>query len=120
MFHGIEAVQLSVTACHTFRGADDSRRVSRYLPSNLQQVRPRPCSDSLLGWILPTLRASEDEVILVAGVDAALYLKIIIFGETLQDRAQLNNQSFAASVHSSGTSLSVAVTLPDVQTCNTF
>ncbi|KAK9809699.1 hypothetical protein WJX73_006828 [Symbiochloris irregularis] len=52
----------------------------RYLASDVQQVRPRPCSSSLLGWIQPTLAATDDEVILVAGVDAALYLKIIVFG----------------------------------------
>ena len=55
--------------------------VSRYLPNELQKVRPRQCPESLLGWIVPTLRATEDEVILVAGVDAALYLKLITFGE---------------------------------------
>ena len=50
----------------------------RYLPE--QEYRPRKLSKSFWGWIGPTLAASEDEVILVAGVDAAMYLRILKFG----------------------------------------
>ncbi|KAK9806417.1 hypothetical protein WJX73_004348 [Symbiochloris irregularis] len=50
----------------------------RYLPE--QTYRPRKLSRNFWGWIMPTLSASEEEVILVAGVDAAMYLRIMKFG----------------------------------------
>ena len=45
-----------------------------------QPVRPRPLSRGFLAWIVPTWKATEDEVILTAGVDAAMYLRIFEYG----------------------------------------
>ena len=36
---------------------------------------------SFWGWILPVYRTDEDEMIRVAGFDAATYMRIITFGE---------------------------------------
>ena len=56
----------------------ESSSARRFLPE--QSYRPKRLPRSFWGWILPTLRASEEEVILVAGVDAAMYLRIMKFG----------------------------------------
>ena len=54
----------------------------RYMAEEDQEVRPRPLKKSFFAWILPTWKASEDEVVLVAGVDAAMYLRIFKYGKS--------------------------------------
>ena len=36
---------------------------------------------SFWGWILPVYRTTENEMIRIAGFDAATYMRIIAFGE---------------------------------------
>ena len=43
--------------------------------------KPRRLPTSFRGWIAPVYSTSEDEVIRVSGVDAAMYLRLISFGE---------------------------------------
>ncbi len=42
--------------------------------------KPKRLPTSFWGWIAPVYSASEDEVIRVAGVDAAMYLRLLAFG----------------------------------------
>jgi len=39
---------------------------------------------SFWGWILPVYRTDEDEMIRVAGFDAATYMRIVSFGASIQ------------------------------------
>ena len=48
-----------------------------------QEVRPRPLKKGFFAWIGPTWKATEDEVVLVSGVDAAMYLRIFKYGRSL-------------------------------------
>ena len=48
-----------------------------------QEVRPRPLRKGFFAWIGPTWKATEDEVVLVSGVDAAMYLRIFKYGGCL-------------------------------------
>ena len=52
--------------------------VRRYMKG--KGPKPRRLPTSFWGWILPVFGASEDEVIRVAGVDAAMYLRLLAFG----------------------------------------
>ena len=52
--------------------------VRRYMKG--KGPKPRRLPTSFWGWILPVYSASEDEVIRVAGVDAAMYLRLLSFG----------------------------------------
>ena len=45
------------------------------------QHKPKRLPMSFWGWILPVYRTDEDEMIRVAGFDAATYMRIITFGE---------------------------------------
>ena len=42
--------------------------------------KPKRLPMSFWGWILPVYRTEEDEMIRVAGFDAATYMRIITFG----------------------------------------
>ena len=54
----------------------------RYIPE--QEPKPQKLSNILWGWILPTWQATEDDVIAVAGTDAAVYLMLLKFGELVE------------------------------------
>ena len=55
----------------------------RFMSETDQPIRPRPLSNGFLAWVMPTWRATEDDVILTAGVDGAMYLRIFAYGELL-------------------------------------
>ena len=42
--------------------------------------KPKRLPMSFWGWILPVYRTTEDEMIRIAGFDAATYMRIIAFG----------------------------------------
>ena len=42
--------------------------------------RPKPLPRSMWGWIPLVLRYSQDELLELAGYDAAMYLRILSFG----------------------------------------
>lgn len=44
------------------------------------QHKPKRLPMSFWGWIVPVYRTDEDEMIRVAGFDAATYMRIIAFG----------------------------------------
>lgn len=44
-------------------------------------VKPKRLPETILGWIRPVYAANLDKVIDVAGVDAAMYLRCIAYGE---------------------------------------
>lgn len=44
-------------------------------------IKPKRLPENVLGWIRPVYAAKLDNVIDVAGVDAAMYLRCIAFGE---------------------------------------
>ena len=44
------------------------------------QHKPKRLPMSFWGWILPVYRTDEDEMIRVAGFDAATYMRVISFG----------------------------------------
>ncbi len=58
------------------------RRYARDLP-----LRPRRLPDTLWGWVVPCLTYPEEDVIDEAGLDAAMYLRILKFGEAPQGGA---------------------------------
>ena len=43
--------------------------------------RPKALPNSVWGWIVPTFRYKQDEVVAMAGYDAAMYLRILAFGK---------------------------------------
>ncbi len=45
--------------------------------------RPKALPNSVWGWIIPSFRHKQDEVVAIAGYDAAMYLRILAFGELL-------------------------------------
>ena len=46
--------------------------------------KPKRLPMSFWGWILPVYRTEEEEMIRVAGFDAATYMRIITFGGSHQ------------------------------------
>jgi len=56
--------------------------LSRYMKG--KGPKPRRLPTSFRGWIAPVFSTSEDEVIRVSGVDAAMYLRLIAFGEAIR------------------------------------
>lgn len=44
-------------------------------------MHPRRLPDTLWGWVVPCLTYPEEDVIDEAGLDAAMYLRILKFGE---------------------------------------
>ncbi len=51
----------------------------RYMRTSRQ--RPKALPNSVWGWIVPTFRYKQDEVVAMAGYDAAMYLRILAFGK---------------------------------------
>ena len=48
-----------------------------------KRKRPKALPNSVWGWMIPTFRYKQDEVVAIAGYDAAMYLRILAFGEFL-------------------------------------
>lgn len=55
----------------------------KYLPGYPQPgaPQPTPLPLTLLTWVYPLLRLPEREIIRVAGLDVAIYLRLLRFGE---------------------------------------
>ncbi|KAK9840790.1 hypothetical protein WJX81_004889 [Elliptochloris bilobata] len=71
--------------CLLFFGVFRKSRICKkfYAPKRYMKgkgAKPRRLPTSFWGWIAPVYSASEDEVIRVAGVDAAMYLRLLAFG----------------------------------------
>jgi hypothetical protein len=49
------------------------------------KAKPKRLPLSFWGWVLPVYRTSEEEMLKVAGFDAATYMRIIAFGEYWSD-----------------------------------
>ncbi len=45
-----------------------------------RRVRPEPLPRSVWGWIPKVLQYTQDDVVELAGYDAAMYLRILAFG----------------------------------------
>ena len=54
----------------------------RFLSDADQKVKPRRLQSSFFGWIGPTLQTREEELIGVAGIDAAVYMRLLSFGRS--------------------------------------
>ena len=52
----------------------------RHLSDKDQPVKPRRLHSSFWAWIKPTLQAPAEELIAVAGLDAAVYMRLLAFG----------------------------------------
>ena len=52
----------------------------RHLSDKDQPVKPRRLQGSFWAWIKPTLQAPAEELIAVAGLDAAVYMRLLVFG----------------------------------------
>ena len=48
-----------------------------------KRKRPKALPNSVWGWMIPTFRYKQDEVVAIAGYDAAMYLRILAFGDFL-------------------------------------
>lgn len=81
----MRAVQASCRSAFCCKAAQTHRHptsgcLCRYMAEEDQEVRPRPLRKGFFAWIMPTWKATEDEVVLVSGVDAAMYLRIFKYG----------------------------------------
>ena len=54
----------------------------RYMHS--RRRRPDPLPPTLWGWIVRVWKIKQDDVIELAGYDAAMYLRILAFGAALE------------------------------------
>ena len=70
-----------VELLHDETAHDLSEGLYRYMRTSRQ--RPKALPDSVWGWILPTFQCKQDEVVAMAGYDAAMYLRILAFGMIL-------------------------------------
>lgn len=57
--------------------------ISRFMESTQKAEKPRMLSNNYLSWLRPAWNTSEEEIIRVGGFDAAMYIKILSFGEML-------------------------------------
>lgn len=60
------------------------------MESTRRAGKPSPLSNRYLSWVLPAWASSQDEIIRVGGFDAAMYVKILSFGELLFARGTIN------------------------------
>ena len=56
----------------------------RFKEETRRAGRPYPLPRSFAGWLLPAWRTSEDELVRVAGYDAAMYIKVLTLGKLAQ------------------------------------
>jgi hypothetical protein len=65
----------------------------KYLPGYPQPgaPQPTPLPLTLLTWVYPLLRLPEREIIRVAGLDVAIYLRLLRFGEAAGCTVCLNS-----------------------------
>lgn len=54
------------------------------MDSTRRAGKPHALSNNYLSWIRPAWVSSQDEIIRVGGFDAAMYIKILSFGELCQ------------------------------------
>ena len=55
----------------------------RHLSDKDQPCKPRRLQGSFWAWIKPTLQTPGEELIAVAGIDAAVYMRLLAFGALL-------------------------------------
>ena len=74
----------NLARCLLFASSEQTGRhglVRRFMRT--KRRRPKALPNSVWGWMIPTFRYKQDEVVAIAGYDAAMYLRILAFGEFL-------------------------------------